>query len=412
MTAVAIDPDRLLGALNELRAIGASGIGVNRPAYSEADREAREWLMRRMIDVGLDARIDGIGNVHGRCRRPKAILSGSHSDTVPNGGWLDGAFGVIAALEAARVVNAAARGEIGIDVIAFADEEGTFRGTLGSRAFCGEVAQEELSQARDRQGYQLTDALAACGWAGRPIERLDEHRHLAFIEAHIEQGPVLDASGDEIGIVTGIVGIRRLAIGFAGRADHAGTTPMAMRRDAGAAVAEFAAGLPHLLAPLGGPDTVWNIGMLRLMPGFGNVVPESGEAIIEYRDLDERILLAADEAVARFAAEVAGHHRTTCSIETVARTPPLGTDAALADALEHAASRHGARHRRMPSGAGHDALVIGAHIPAAMVFAPSIGGRSHHVVEDTAPDDLVRVAQVLALALAELVDDDRWRCGR
>jgi len=412
MKAIAIDPDRLLQALNRLRAIGVSGTGVNRPAYSEADRAGREWLVREMIDAGLDARIDGIGNVHGRCRQPKAILSGSHCDSVPNGGWLDGAFGVIAALEAARVVNAVAQGEIGIDVIAFADEEGTFRGTLGSRVFCGELADEELSQVRDRQGNRLADAVERCGWTGRPIQRLDDHRHLAFIEAHIEQGPVLDASGDEVGIVTGIVGIRRLAVGFTGRADHAGTTPMAMRRDAGAAVVEFAAGLPRLLTPLGGPDTVWNVGMLRLVPGFGNVVPEFGEAIIEYRDLDEEILLAADEVVARFAAEVASRHRTACSIETVARTPPLRTDAALADALEQTAIRLGARCRRMPSGAGHDTLVIGTRVPSAMIFAPSIGGRSHHVVEDTAPADLVRVAQILASALAKLVDSDRWREGR
>lgn len=404
-----IDPARLLRDLNDLRAIGASGTGVDRPAFSPADRRAREWLAERMNDAGLAASIDGIGNVHGRCARPRAILSGSHADTVPGGGWLDGAFGVIAALEASRVVNAAATGAIGIDVVAFADEEGTFRGTLGSRTFCSEVSADEFNRAQDRHGRSLADALEACGWRERPILRLDTERHLAFIEAHIEQGPVLDASGDQVGIVTGIVGLRRLAVSFAGRADHAGTTPMTMRRDAGAAVAEFAAGLPHVLAPIGGASTVWNVGMIRLAPGFGNVVPHLGESIIEYRDLESEVLCAADEAVAAFAAEVAGRYRVAHLIETIARTPPLRTDVGLAAALERAATAHGALHRRMPSGAGHDALVIGAHIPAAMVFAPSIDGRSHHVDEDTAVEDLIRVTRILTSALAAVIDADRWQ---
>lgn len=412
MTAVAIDPDRLLRDLHELRAIGASGTGVNRPAYSQADRLAREWLRQRMADAGLDATIDGIGNVHGRCGQRRSVLSGSHCDTVPHGGWLDGAFGVVAAVEAARVVNVVAQTDTGIDVIAFADEEGTFRGTLGSRAFCGELAPDDLNQVRDRHGNSLAHALATCGWAGRPIERLDAQRHRAFVEAHIEQGPVLEASADQVGIVTGIVGIRRLAVHFTGRADHAGTTPMAMRQDAGAATAEFAAGLPRILEAVRSVDTVWNVGMLRLSPGFGNVVPESGEAIIEYRDLDESVLHAADAAVTDFAAEVASRYRTTCAVETVARTPPLRTDVALAAALEQAARQHGARYRLMPSGAGHDALVVGARIPAAMIFSPSIGGRSHHVAEDTDPQDLVRVAQILASALAGLINDSHWLNGR
>lgn len=403
-----IDGDRLLADLAELRSIGAQGTGVHRPAFAPDDRRAREWLRQRMQDAGLDAHIDGIGNVHGRSAAPRAVLSGSHCDTVPAGGWLDGAFGVIVALEAARVLNAGSGSDsgsdgVGLDVIVFADEEGRFRGTLGSRAFCGGITDAELAAATAGDGARLADALAETGWAGRPITRLDRNRYVAFLEAHIEQGPVLEAAGDDVGIVTGIVGMRRTAVSFHGRTDHAGATPMAMRHDAGAAAVEFAAGFVTEMRRRAGEHTVWNVGALDLHPGFGNIVPDRGDVVIEYRDLDADLLAGVDDVVPGLVAAAAERNRATHSIEIVVKQPPLATDARLMTVLDAAAERHGVRHRRMPSGAGHDAMIVGYHLPTAMLFSPSIGGRSHCDAEDTRPEDLVRTAQVFTTALGEVM---------
>ena len=182
----AIDGERMLADLDELSAIGRCGRGVHRPAYTSDDVRAREWLVGRLREAGLEAEIDGVGNVLGRCAQPRAVLAGSHVDSVPHGGRLDGALGVVAALEAARTLGC-------VDVVSFADEEGAFTGTLGSRAFCGELGDEERARLQSADGRRFGEALAATGWAGRPLARADPARHLAFVELHIEQGPVLEA---------------------------------------------------------------------------------------------------------------------------------------------------------------------------------------------------------------------------
>jgi N-carbamoyl-L-amino-acid hydrolase len=390
----AIDADRMLADLGELSAIGRCGRGVHRPALTQDDVRAREWLAERLRDAGLQAEIDGVGNVLGRCPQRRAVLAGSHVDSVPHGGRLDGALGVVAALEAARTLGGA------VDVVSFSDEEGAFTGTLGSRAFVGELGDEERAGLQSADGRRFDEELAATGWAGRPLVRLDPARHSAFVELHIEQGPVLDAGPQRLGVVTGIVGIRRLRVTFTGRADHAGTTPTALRRDAGAAALRYGTAFLDLVAEQGGPDTVCNIGAIRFEPGAGNIVPALAEMLVEYRDLSAERLAALDAAVATLVEDVG----VEVAVASVIHQDGVAMDPSVIAALERGAQAAGSPARRMPSGAGHDAMILGRHIPAGMLFAPSIGGRSHSEEEDTDPADLVLAAQGLTNAIAELAD--------
>ncbi|WP_228431011.1 hydantoinase/carbamoylase family amidase [Baekduia soli] len=288
--------------------------------------------------------------------------------------------------------------------MSFADEEGTFLATLGSTAFCGELTGEAVQAARDAAGRALPEALAAAGYAGRPPARLDRDRHVGFLELHIEQGPRLEAAGVRIGVVTGIAGMRRRVVAFTGRADHAGTTPMGRRRDAGAALVRHAAAVGDVIAAHGGPDTVWNIGRIALEPGASNVVPGRAELLLEHRDLDDAVMDGVNAALEALEAQTAAATGIGVQGTTVAARRGAATDARLAGLLEAAAAEHGASSVRMPSGAGHDARVLGRHVPAAMLFVPSIGGRSHDVAEDTAEDDLVLGVQVLATAVGALLD--------
>jgi beta-ureidopropionase / N-carbamoyl-L-amino-acid hydrolase len=398
---VEIDAERFLADLHALRRIGAVESGVQRLAFGSEDRRAREWLLERFTEAGLDARIDGVGNVFGRWPHARrAVLAGSHSDTVPRGGWLDGALGVVAAVEVVRALREAGVPEgTGVDLVSFADEEGTFRGTLGSTVFCGDVGDAELNEARDATGTPLRDALADAGWAGRELARLDRERHRTFIELHIEQGPRLERAGVPIGVVTAIVSMRRLAVSFDGRADHAGTTPMGMRRDAGAAAIRFATRALDLLRERGGAETVWNIGHMTIEPGAGNVVPSRAMLLVEYRDVSDERLVEFDEALAQLAAAAGAEHGCPHSVREVVHMAGLEMHPAVVDEVEASARDLGVGSMRMTSGAGHDAMIVGRHVPAGMVFVPSIAGRSHDVGEDTREEDLVTGVRVLARAV-------------
>jgi beta-ureidopropionase / N-carbamoyl-L-amino-acid hydrolase len=406
-----IRPERLLADLRELATIGAFETGVNRPAFSAEDSAGREWLRARMAAAGLDATIDSVGNVYGRMPNvERAVLIGSHSDTVPYGGWLDGSLGVIYALEVARAVaESGTPSGVGVDVISFQDEEGTFLALLGSRSFCGEAIGADVGAARSKDGRALADILADSKFRGQQPARLDRRRHLAFLEAHIEQGPRLERSGQKIGIVSAIVGIRTLRVVFHGQADHAGTTPMSMRRDAGAAALAFGALLSERLAAYGSPDAVWNVGSASFKPGASNVVPSEAELILQFRDASEDSLVVMERMVHDAAAECARRFNAEAEIARVLQTRPAAMDPHLAGLIERAASELGAAAARMPSGAGHDAMVMARHLPAAMLFVPSIGGRSHHVSENTSDEDIVLGARVLLRAAEHLLRDSGAR---
>jgi len=401
---VAIDGGRLLTDLRTLAGFGRFETGVDRPAFSDADIASRRWVRDRMTESGLDAAIDNVGNVLGRSEAARAVLIGSHTDSVPKGGWLDGALGVVYGIEIARAVNeAGVAGGVGVDVISFQEEEGRFLPLLGSRAFCGEVAEAEIDAAADAAGHTLRQAIADCGLEKNPPARVEPARHVAYLEAHIEQGPRLEAEGFKIGVVTGLVGIRRFRIAFAGQADHAGTTPMDMRRDAGAALIRFATALLDMFEAEKGPETVWNLGQVSFRPGAFNVVPEAAELMVEFRDTSLGQLARLGDGLLAAVAAADGGGPVAVTAADTGGVAPARMDDTLRAAITDAASHCAAPAMAMPSGAGHDAMLLVKHVPAAMMFIPSIGGRSHHVAENTLDDDIVLGCRVLARTVETLL---------
>jgi beta-ureidopropionase / N-carbamoyl-L-amino-acid hydrolase len=396
-----LDGARLLADLDHLATIGADPAGgVSRLAYSAADVEARGWVRETMLGLGMEVRRDEALNVMGRYPGGEAGLKplavGSHTDTVPNGGRFDGALGVVAGLACVRALHdAGVRLRHPVEVIDFAAEEATLgTGTLGSLAMTGGLVR---------------DALARPAWDGRPavmhlrdaglevggLNRAVRPRRVvaAYLELHIEQGGVLEAAGLPIGVVDGIVGIRRFAVTFTGRANHAGTTPMADRRDALVMAAPFVLGVREAAVEAG---IVGTVGTLRVHPGAPSVIPGGVDLEAEVRGLEEEALDAAEERLAALAERLGGELRRTSAKPGVRAAP------ALVEAIETACEARGLAHRRMVSGAGHDAMVLGRFVPAAMVFVPSRGGISHSPDEFTPPERCIEGAQVLLGALLEL----------
>ena len=394
-----IDGTRLLKDLHDLRSIGAHRTGVHRPTYSPEDMKARHWLAARLTEAGLTPEIDGIGNVIGRgAGEGPRLLIGSHLETQPYAGWLDGAMGVIYGLEVARALGS------GIDVGAWADEEGHYGSFLGSRSFCGLVDEAELDAASNRHdGTRLRDALQHAGLAGRARAMIDPARYRGYLEAHIEQGAELDDSGRRLGVVTSIVGSRNFRIAFEGVQNHAGTTRMAVRRDAGVALVRLAAAIDKRFPHLAGPRTVWTIGRITLDPGASSIVPGRAEMLFQFRDTDPAVL---DRLSAELDALVANAAKGPCHVilEKLSTSVPTAMDPCFLDVLADVAERQAPGHvERMPSGAGHDAQILATRVPAAMLFVPSIGGISHHWAEDTKPEDIVLGCAVLADAAGEIL---------
>jgi N-carbamoyl-L-amino-acid hydrolase len=395
----AIDGDRLLRDLYAAREIGKYRTGVHRPTFSPQDVEARQWLVGRLSDAGLESSIDGIGNVYGRDPRPgRKLLTGSHMETQNHAGWLDGAMGVIYGLEVARALGR------GIDVGAWADEEGHFGPFIGSRSFCGLLTEQEIDVCANREtGVSLRDALRQAGFSGRPRQRIDPARYRGYLEAHIEQGADLEDHHLRVGIVTAIVGSRRFKIEFKGQQNHAGTTRMAVRKDAGVALVKFAAAIEARFPAVAGPRTVWTTGDIKLNPGAASIVPGAAEMVFQFRDTDPAILDALDAVVDELLAEA---QRGPCEVTVTYRgaTAPSTMDPGFQSALTAAAQAHApGLSQPMPSGAGHDAQIISLILPSAMLFVPSIGGISHHYTENTRDEDIVLGCQVFADAAASIL---------
>ena len=403
----AIQPERLLADLRHLRSIGAQGDGVVRPAFSAKDMEARRWLKERFEAAGLDATIDGVGNVLGRSRKAgKALLVGSHSDTQPTGGWLDGALGVIYALEVALAVAAdVATADLPVDIVSLQDEESRFVGCLGSRSLIGGLTAEMEQGAVDKDGARMEDAVRTAGLADVPRLRISPERYAGFVEAHIEQGPTLEDTGKRIGVVTDIVGLRGIRFEFRGQQNHAGTTMMSRRQDASSALYELAHRINTEFPKVAGERTVWTMGRLKVEPNATSIVPGYADLDLQFRDASEAPLDAFEEVVERIVAEMNARGRVAIAAAP-ARTPikPTRMDDGLRAHIERAAERHApGQWMRLPSGAFHDAGIISAMLPAAMLFIPSIGGISHDFAEDSRDDDIVLGCQVLADAVASAV---------
>ena len=410
-----IDPQRLLDDLHTLRSFGARGAGVVRTALSKVDMRARYWLMERFGEAGLDATLDAVGNVMGKShtRSSDVLLIGSHTDTQPTGGWLDGSLGVIYGLEIARAVAAAPDcSTMAVDVVSWSDEEGTFLHNLGARAACGELDIRRAAQACNGSGETLSEALETAGLRDRSVMRLEHDRYRAYLEAHIEQGPYLEKSGCRIGVVTGIVGIRDLEINVLGEQNHAGTTPMALRRDAGAGLLHVAHLLNELMQNVSRPETVWTIGNVVFEPGAPSIIPGKARMQVQIRDPDDAYLdgtMAAIEGlIGQCQRSMPVDVRLGSSTDKAAAVP---MDSAVRDHVARAAETlvPGA-WQSMASGAGHDAQILARHMPAGMLFIPSIGGISHDFAEDTDEADIVMGCRVAAKAATAILSGD-WEGG-
>ena len=396
-----LNPQRFLNSLHHLRSFGASGVGkgVVRPAFSQADIAARAWLGDQLRACGLEVHVDPAGSVFGLAKH-KSLLLGSHTDSQPEGGWLDGALGVMGALEIAR-----ARFEDGltpVSVVSFQDEEGRFGVTTASAIWCSTLDLDTADMLEDQSRVSFAEARRLM--KGKSAEFVDPARFTGFIEMHIEQGPVMDCSSDVIGIVTDIVGIRDMKITFEGQQNHAGTTPMAQRRDAFQALSAFNTLLNERLRNVVTPHTVWTIGHVSLHPNASSIVPGKVVFSMQWRDGDADRLGRMETVIRETAEEIASSHEMALSFGSLLGLEPVTMDQGLRAALEQSAAQHAPdKWRKMPSGALHDATNVSAVMPAAMLFVPSINGISHAFEEDTAEADLVTGLQVLAGAVERLV---------
>lgn len=389
--------------------IGATEAGgVCRIALTDADRDGRDRLVAWMRALGLDVQIDGIGNIFGiRAGREALapVMTGSHIDTVATGGRYDGMLGVMAGLEVVRWLNDRQRTtRRPLVVAAFTNEEGVryMPDMMGSLVHAGGLPLQQALDSVGTDGTRLGDELARIGYAGDlPCGSLRPH---AFVELHIEQGPVLEAEGVSIGAVQDLQGISWQELVITGQSNHAGTTPMHLRHDAGLAAARIAVFARELARRLGGSQ-VATVGAVTLHPNLINVIAARATLSVDLRNTDEAVLQQAESALAAFVHTVADEEGVQITSRRLARFEPVRFDARLVERIEAAAHRRALSHRRMTSGAGHDAQMMARICPAAMIFVPSVRGISHNPREHTAAGDLVHGANVLLDVLCGLADE-------
>lgn len=392
---MAVDPDRFLADLHRLRQFGASGVGkgVVRPAFAPPDLAARDWLADEMRAAGLTPHFDPVGNLFGLADGP-SLLVGSHSDSQPEGGWLDGALGVCAGL-------ALARAGYPVSVVSFQDEEGRFGVTTGSAVWAGDLSLKQADALTDHDGVSFGDARAVM--ADRALGWVDPTCFTGFIEMHIEQGPTLDYAGETIGVVTDIVGIRDMKITFKGEQNHAGTTPMSLRRDAFQALSAFNTTLNQQFQNVVTPQTVWTIGHVSLHPNASSIVPGQVTFSMQWRDGDLYRLNRMETIIRQTADHIAKSQDLELDFGPLLGLDPVAMNGHLRRALETAAQTCAPeKWRNMPSGALHDATNVARKMPVAMLFVPSINGISHAFQEDTDEHDLTKGLHVLANAVGKL----------
>lgn len=409
---IRINFERLQRELLELGEIGQEdGGGLYRMAFTDADMRARAWLQRQIEEAGLDASMDGAANVLGRSgeREGPAVLIGSHLDSVPNGGKLDGALGVLIGLECLRRIKEEnIQTRLPVEMIAFSDEEGRFGGLLGSQAVSGDLNPEILAQARDLSGVSLADAMSEHGLDPMAVltARRDPHSVAAFLEVHIEQGPVLDEAGLSIGMVEEITGLFKWSARLAGVANHAGTTPMSMRRDPLMGLAEFAGEIPRILEEHGSGQSRATIGKVDLVPGVANTIPGEVVFSLDVRDIAADKLEELHSGFRRVLSAIARRRSLMFEFEILSRVEPVPCAAPIIDAIEETAQQLELPSLRMPSGAAHDAQIMANIAPIGMIFVPSKEGRSHSPAEWTAWKDIENGANVALQTLLKLANRD------
>lgn len=397
-----INAERLQQQLLTLAKIGynESDRGMYRIGFTDADMAARRWLQEQAKAQGFETFMDGAGNVFfglGKLDRP-AVLMGSHLDTVPAGGMFDGALGVMAAFEVLQTLQ---EQQVELDApvwgVATAEEEGRFGGMLGAQAMSGVLNPEWLLAAHDADNVRLEDAMAS---QGLPVlEALNAawqpEQLKAFLELHIEQGPVLFQKDQQIGVVDGISGVFKWIVHLKGKADHAGTAPMDMRSDAFMGVADFAHEIERIIAENGTDKTRITVGKVELKPGHPHTVP--GEAIftIVGRDMEESVMQELADACRKTLSAIARKHRLMFEYEQVSWLPPKHCSARLTDVIEAQVKARGYSYTRMPSGAGHDTQFLTEITDAGLIFIPSVNGVSHAPDEWSHWHDVAAGANVL-----------------
>lgn len=410
MVDLRIDAARLLSRLEELGRIGSTGDGGSaRLALTDEDREGRDLVVTWMRDLGLDVQVDAIGNVLAlrEGREPGApVMCGSHIDTVATGGIYDGNLGVLAGLEVLETLaSAGVVPRRGTAVAFFSDEEGSrfAPDMLGSLVYAGGMSVEDAYDLVGIDGARLGEELARIGYLGSlPCPGLVPH---AYVELHIEQGPVLERHADVIGAVTGVQGISWQEVRFGGQFNHAGTTPMAYRHDAGFAAASVAVAARAIARDLGGHQ-VATVGKLDLRPDLVNVVAGRSTLTVDLRNTDGDTLVEAEARMAAEVERIASDEGVSVERRQLARFDPVEFDQRIVDLVEKTAREHGNTVRRLPSGAGHDAQMLARMCPSGMVFVPSVGGISHNPAEFTSPEHVEAGANVLLHVLLRLADED------
>ena len=383
-----IDAARLKRIFDGINGFGrnpATG-GFNRTGFSDADWQARRWLANHMEQEGLAVSWDAAGNLFGRLGAPDApsVMCGSHTDTVPEGGAFDGTLGVAVALECALAIrDAGIPLSHPIEVVATAEEEGRFGGMLGSQAMTGQVDPQWLETARDPDGLRLWDAMERQGLLPSKIASAVRRPGSvkAFLELHVEQGPVLERSGVAIGIADCVSGVTNLSVTLEGTANHSGSTPMDMRADAFAGLAELAAGIPELIRSTGTAQSRVTIGKVEIEPNFPHTIPGRATFSVIIRDIDARVIAALEDGLCARLTEISTRHGLDLAIAEASRLPPVTLDADIGRMLNNQAEELGIGAMTMPSGAGHDAQTMQALCPSGLIFVPSRNGISH------APDE-------------------------
>ena len=401
-----INPDRLMGRLNRLAEIGRTEDGsCCRLALTDEDRAGRDLVSGWMHELGLEVRVDAIGNIFGLRRGTEEgapVMTGSHIDTVRTGGRYDGNLGVLGGLEVVQVLNdAGITTRRPLVVAIFTDEEGArFHPDMaGSLAYVGGIAVEELYATRSIDGKLFRDELARIGYLGdAPVPLYKPH---AYVELHIEQGPVLDIEGFTIGAVENLQGISWTEVLITGQSNHAGTTPMRLRHDAGYCAAEIGTFARRIAREFGGSQ-VGTVGSITLHPNLVNVIAARARVTVDLRNTDETILVQAEQRLAEFLAQLARDEGVKVETHSLARFAPVLFDKDVAALIARTAQRLGHSCRPMTSGAGHDAQMMARMCPSAMIFVPSVKGISHNPAEHTEPTHLAAGADVLLHTLLEL----------
>jgi beta-ureidopropionase / N-carbamoyl-L-amino-acid hydrolase len=411
---ISVDGARLRADLEALGRIGSvPGAGVSRTSFSPADAEAREWYRARCAEAGLTVEVDGIGNMF--VSRPDepvagdavpAVWSGSHLDSVPSGGRFDGALGTVAALECVRrlseervVLRRPVR------AVAYSDEEGNYSHLFGSSALVRGFTAAQLHELTGRDGDRFVDTFVAAGWDLDRATRtkVDPHTVHASVELHIEQGPHLERLGHQIGIVTAIVGLGGGTVTFRGRADHAGTTPMTMRKDALAAASAFIVRFPEIARSVS-ERAVLTAGIISVEPGGANVVPGRARLTVDFRDLERTNVDRLARTITAAARDVATERGLEVDVEFEPTIPPVHLDGRIQQIIGAAAAARGLVASALPSGAGHDSQNLATLAPTGMIFVPSVDGRSHCPEERTDWQDVENGANVLLDTVIALAD--------